>query len=202
MVRVKICGITSPADAAVAVAAGAAAIGVNFYPGSPRYVDVDAAEAIVAAVPPGVCRVGVFVNADPATVREIATRLRLDALQFHGDESEQYCRGWRQKVIKAVRVRAAEELARLATYPVDFILADAYVEDRFGGTGQRLPIEWLAGIATDRLIVAGGLTADNVADVVRRIRPAAVDVASGVERAPGDKDPALVKRFIANAQNA
>ncbi len=202
MVRVKICGITSPADAAVAVAAGAAAIGVNFYPGSPRYVDVDAAEAIVTAVPRGVCRVGVFVNADPATVREIAARLQLDALQFHGDESEQYCRGWRQKVIKAVRVRAAEELARLATYPVDFILADAYVEDRFGGTGQRLPIEWLAGIAMDRLIVAGGLTADNVADLVRRIRPAAVDVASGVERAPGDKDPALVERFIANAQNA
>ncbi len=202
MVKVKICGVTSVRDARMAANAGAAAIGLNFFPRSARCVDIETAEAIVAAVPASVCRVGVFVDAARDTVQQLAARLRLDALQFHGEEDAAYCRGWSQKVIKAVRVCDRDALKRAAVYPVDYILADAYVEGLPGGTGERVPFEWLAGIARERLILAGGLTPENVAEAVRRVRPMGVDVASGVERAPGEKDPERVRRFIANAENA
>ena len=203
MLKVKICGITSIADALMAAAAGADAIGLNFCARSPRRVEVDTAATIAAALPPGVCRVGVFVDVRREEVLAIAAAVGLDAVQFHGDESADYCAtGWPCKTIKAVRVRDAQALARAAVYPVDFILADAYVADRAGGTGQRIPATWLTGVATERLIVAGGLTAETVGEVVRQVRPAAVDVASGVERAPGIKDPEKVRRFVSNAKSA
>ncbi len=202
MIRVKICGVTSVEDALMAVAAGADAIGLNFCRSSPRCVPVDVAAAIAAALPPRVCRVGVFVDAPRDEVQSIAARVGLDALQFHGSESAELCAGWDRKTIKAVRVRDGETLARAAAYAVDFILADAYVEGRLGGTGQRVPPAWLAGVPAHRLILAGGLTPDNVAEAVRLVRPAAVDVASGVERLPGIKDPEKVGRFIANARVA
>jgi phosphoribosylanthranilate isomerase len=201
MVKVKICGVTTPGDAAVAVEAGADAIGLNFHPPSPRCIDARTAEEIVREVPRGVCRVGVFVDAERTRVEDLASRLALDALQFHGNEDAEYCRGWAQKVIKAVRVRGPQLL--VAELPaVAFILADAYVEGLPGGTGRRVPLEWLEGVDRDRLILAGGLDADNVAQAVRLVRPAGVDVASGVESAPGRKDPEAVRRFIANAKNA
>jgi phosphoribosylanthranilate isomerase len=149
-----------------------------------------------------VCRVGVFVDAARDHVRAIAQRVGLDALQFHGDEGAEYCAGWDRKTIKAVRVRDAGSLARAAAYPVDFLLADAHVEGRPGGTGQRVPAEWLVGVAAERLILAGGLNPDTVAQAIRSLRPAAVDVASGVERAPGVKDPEKVRRFVSNAKSA
>ena len=202
MTKVKICGITSVADAVAAAEAGAAAIGLNFYPRSPRRVSVETAARIVAAVPERVCVVGVFVDAPQADVRRIADTVGLDALQFHGRESPPFCEGWRSKVIKAIRLRGRASLAELASYRVDFLLVDAYVEGSPGGTGTLVPWEWLQDVPTGRLILAGGLTADNVGAAVRQVRPFAVDVASGVERAPGIKDAEKMRRFVANAQSA
>jgi len=200
--KVKICGVTTVGDALMAADAGADAIGLNFYPGSPRCVAVDVAAAIAAALPRGVLRVGVFVDAARRDIETVAARVGLDALQFHGAESSEFCSGWDRTTIKAMRVRDAEALARAPLDAVDFILADAFVEGLAGGTGQRVPYEWLAGVPADRLILAGGLTPDTVAEAIQAVRPAAVDVASGVERAPGIKDPEKVKRFIANAHTA
>jgi phosphoribosylanthranilate isomerase len=202
MTKIKICGVTTVDDARMAAAAGADAIGINFSPRSPRRVTVDVATAIAAALPPHVCRVGVFVDAPRDEVASIAAQVGLDALQFHGDESVALCSGWDRTTIKAVRVRDDQALAQAAAYAVDFILADAYVEGSPGGTGQRVPLAWLTGVAPHRLILAGGLTADNVAAAIRAVRPAMVDVASGVESAPGRKDPEKVERFIANARAA
>ena len=202
MSKVKICGITSVRDALLAAAAGADAIGLNFHAASPRCVSVAVAAEIARAVPRGVCRVGVFVDAPRDVVAAIARDVGLDALQFHGNEPPDFCRGWTEKTIKAVRVRDAGALAGAADYPVSFVLADAYVPGVAGGTGTRVPLAWLGGVAAERLILAGGLTPENVAEAVRQVHPAAVDVASGVESAPGVKDPEKVRRFIANARLA
>lgn len=201
--RIKICGVTTGGDAQLVAAAGADALGLNFYPGSPRHVSVEQGERILAGLPATICRVGVFVDAPRDWVAGVADRLGLDALQFHGGEPADYCRGWApRKVIKAIRVRDRDTLRRAAELPVDFILADAYVEGLVGGTGQRAPWEWLSVVDRDRLVLAGGLTPENVAEAVRVVRPAAVDVASGVEYEPGRKDPERVRKFVAHAQNA
>jgi phosphoribosylanthranilate isomerase len=201
-VRVKICGITSLDDASAAIAAGAAALGFNFYPQSPRHVTPEAAADIVTQLPRSVCTVGVFVNEPRARVASIAAQVGLSTLQFHGDESPEFCRGWAQKVIKAIRVRDGHAAANAQRYPVDFILADAYVEGQRGGTGRRIVPILLEGFERRHLILAGGLTPENVAVAVRAVHPFAVDVASGVEWAPGKKDVGLMRRFIAHAQTS
>jgi phosphoribosylanthranilate isomerase len=166
-------------------------------------VSLERAAAISGALPDRVRRVGVFVDAERTEIERILGALRLDLLQFHGDESPEDCRGWTVPVIKAVRVRARQSLTRAAaSYPVDFILADAYVEGQVGGTGRRVPLDLVDASLAGRLLLAGGLNPDNVAEAVRRLRPMAVDVASGVESAPGRKDPEKVRRFIENAQLA
>jgi phosphoribosylanthranilate isomerase len=203
MVKVKICGVTNVADARFAAAAGAWAIGLNFYAPSPRSIGAPRAAEIADAVAGKVLRVGLFVDAGRASVRATMAAVPLDALQFHGAESPEDCRGWPLPVIKAVRVRDADTLRRaFAEYPVDFILADAYVQSLPGGTGRQIPAELIEPALASRLILAGGLDADNVGVAVRRWHPLAVDVASGVESAPGRKDPEKVKRFIENAQHA
>ena len=202
MVRVKICGITRVDDALAAVSAGAWAIGLNFYAQSPRCVAVDVASTIVAALPSTTLAVGVFVNESRGRIAEIARRVGLRAIQLHGDESASDCANWPLPVIKAIRVRERESLATVDRYPVDFILLDAYVEGRVGGTGRQFAWEFAAACDRSRLILAGGLTSENVAEAVREVRPAAVDVASGVERSPGVKDVQLMTRFVANAQTA
>jgi len=202
VVKVKICGVTCVADALHAARAGADAIGLNFAARSPRRVSVEQAAAIAAALPAGVCRVGIFVDAGRDEMAAVVARVGLDALQFHGDEPPALCAGWGAKTIKAVRVRDAAALAAASAYAVDFILADAYVDGQAGGTGRRVPLEWLGGVARERLILAGGLTPETVAEAVRAVRPAVVDVASGVEAAPGIKDPEKVERFIAHARLA
>ena len=202
MTRVKICGVTRLADALHAARAGADAVGLNFFAGSPRCVSVDTAAAIAAALPEGVCRVGVFVDAGRDEIAAVAERVGLDAIQFHGAEPRDLCGGWARKTIKAVRVDGPQALAAAADYPVDYLLADAHVVGQVGGTGRRVPLEWLVGVPSQRLILAGGLTPESVAEAVRAVRPAAVDVASGVESAPGIKDPEKVERFIANARTA
>jgi phosphoribosylanthranilate isomerase len=201
-VQVKICGITNLDDALAAVEAGADALGFNFYAPSPRAVSPDTAAGIVARLPAGMCSVGVFVNTTRQHIERVAGRVGLSALQFHGDEDPEFCRSWPQKTIKAVRVRDRGAAAAAAAYAVDFILADAYVEDRFGGTGRRIALEYLEGFDRGRLILAGGLTPENVKDAVRAVRPFGVDVASGIEGAPGKKDWDLMKRFIAHAHAA
>jgi len=201
-VKVKICGVTRIADALVAAEAGAAAVGLNFYPPSPRCVTVEMARDIVSVLPPSVCPVGVFVNESRQRVSEIADAVGLRGLQFHGEESPADCEGWGLKVIKAVRVRDRESIGDLASYPVDFILLDAYLEGRPGGTGHRFAWELAAACESSRLILAGGLTPENVAEAVRAVRPAGVDVASGVESEPGIKDAGRMRRFIANAHTA
>lgn len=199
---VKICGVTSVEDARLAVAAGASAVGLNFHPPSPRFLSIERARTIAEALPAGVWRVGVFVDRSREEILRIAQEVNLDTVQFHGDEPEELCRGWHLRTIRAVRLRRPEDAARLAGVPADYVLVDAYLEDRPGGTGRRVPLDWLAGAPRERLIVAGGLTPANVGEVVRCLRPAGVDVASGVESEPGRKDPGKVKEFIENARAA
>jgi phosphoribosylanthranilate isomerase len=201
-VHVKVCGITNLDDALAALEAGADALGFNFYAQSPRSLSTDAAADIVARLPGSTCIVGVFVNASRLDIERVAGRVGLTALQFHGDEDPEFCRSWPQKIIKALRVRDRSGAAAARAYAVDFILADAYVEDRFGGTGRRIALEYLEGFDRGRLILAGGLTPENVADAVCAVRPFGVDVASGIERAPGKKDRDLMRRFIAHAHAA
>lgn len=201
-VKVKICGVTALDDALAAAELGADAVGFNFYPASPRYVVPAAARRIAAELPRDICRVGVFVNETRSKVTAIAEEVGLTALQFHGDETPEDCAGWPWKVIKAIRVRDSEAPETARAYTVDFILADAYVEGTFGGTGKRIATQRLSAFDPSRLIVAGGLTCGTVAEVVRCVRPFAVDVASGVESAPGRKDRDLMRRFIENANAA
>jgi phosphoribosylanthranilate isomerase len=201
-VRVKICGVTSLSDAAAAVECGADAIGLNFYRHSARYVTPSAAARIVATLPPAVCAVGVFVDESRENVEQIVAAVRLKALQFHGTESPAFCAGWPVKVIKALSVRDRTWLETARAYSVDWVLADAFVEGEFGGTGKRLNPALLQGFDRERLILAGGLTPENVAAATRAVRPFAVDVASGVESAPGKKDRRLLRRFVEHAKTA
>ena len=177
-------------------------MGFNFYPPSPRFIRPELAAEIIARLPRATCTVGVFVGASRQEVTRTAEQTGVTALQFHGNEAPAFCMAWPQKVIKGIRVRDRHAVAAALRYPVDFILVDAYVEGQFGGTGRRIAAELLEGFDRERLILAGGLTPDNVAEAVRTVRPFAVDVASGVERAPGKKDWELMRRFIVHAQAA
>jgi phosphoribosylanthranilate isomerase len=201
-VKVKICGVCGVDDARAAARAGADFIGLNFHPASPRAVDLTAAAAIASAVP-DTPLIGVFVDATRERVERLAARLGLWGLQFHGDESPAWCRGWDRPVIKALRARPGCDLAGLASaYDTDYLLVDSWVADRPGGTGIALDPACAHGLPADRLFVAGGLRPDTVAAVVRRLRPFAVDVASGVERSPGIKDHGEIARFIDRAKAA
>jgi len=206
--RVKICGITNPEDALVVVEAGADALGFVFVPGTPRFLSIDVAADWIRTLPPLISKVGLFVDAVPGTVRDTLRRAGLDTVQFHGDESPEYCRFFRDefRVLKAFRVRGPETLERLADYAdaVDAFLLDAWVPGAHGGTGARF--DWDLAVAVRNgvrpLILAGGLNPDNVADAVQRVRPYAVDVSSGVERSPGRKDPAKVRALIGAVNGA
>ncbi len=201
MTRVKICGITSREDALHAAACGADALGFVFYPGSPRYVTPELAAAICDELPPFVPRVGLFVNETPERIRTVAERCGLDVLQLHGDEEPHSCVLPPYRVIKGVRPVVGDNLEQLAAYPVAALLVDAAVPGQFGGTGQRADWALAARLAaTQRVVLAGGLTPDNVAAAITQVRPYAVDVSSGVESAPGRKDPEKVACFIRNAK--
>jgi phosphoribosylanthranilate isomerase len=202
-VKVKICGVSRVEDARAAVAAGADFVGLNFHPASPRAVSVETAAAIADAVP-GATLVGVFVDAPRARVEEVAARVGLAALQFHGDEDAGYCTGWPWRVIKAIRAVPGADLAAEARRfaSVDYLLVDSFVAGQPGGTGVPLDPEVAAGLPAARLFVAGGLRPDTVAAVVRALRPFAVDVASGVEDRPGRKDHAKIEEFVRRAKAA
>jgi phosphoribosylanthranilate isomerase len=201
--RIKICGITGAEDAAVAVEAGADALGFIFVPGTPRQVDPDRAAAIIATLPPLVAAVGVFVDQPLEEVLATVRACRLGAVQLHGAEPAAYAERLAVQVIKAVRVRGAESLEALAGYPAQAFLLDTFVEGQPGGTGVSFP--WALALAAKRhgrIILSGGLRPETVAEAVRAVRPYGVDVSSGVERRPGQKDPGKVREFIAAVRHA
>ena len=203
-VIVKICGMTNPEDAVATAAAGADAVGFVFCDSSPRRISVHAASAISRELPPLVVKVGVFVNAPEDLVLQAIRECSLNLLQFHGDETPEFCRQFGLMSMKAFRVRDASSLAELTNYPTEAWLLDAYAPDKAGGTGERF--NWDLAVEAQRLgrpvFLAGGLTPDNVAEAVRKVRPYGVDVSSGVEAAPGKKDLGKVKAFIAAAKGA
>jgi phosphoribosylanthranilate isomerase len=202
-VRVKICGVTSVEDALLCADAGADAIGLNFWAGSKRRVALDRATEIARALPAGVMKVGVFVDAERSAIVRAIEAASLDAIQLHGDETPDDCRGFAVQVIKAIRIRAGESPAAIADrYAVDYILLDADAGGAYGGSGRTFDWSLAIGVSPGRLFLAGGLRPDNVAAAVRTAAPYAVDTASGVEFAPGRKDPRMVREFIDNAKYA
>jgi phosphoribosylanthranilate isomerase len=197
--RIKICGLTRLEDALLAAELGADALGFNLWPGSKRHLDADAVRAIVDRLPPLVTAVGVFVNQPPTDVLSLAAQSGVQAVQLHGDESWEDVNGYPIPAIKAFRVAGPESLADLHRYRVRAVLLDA-PSAGFGGSGQTFDWALAAEVARHaRVILAGGLNPENVAAAVRAVRPYAVDVASGVERAPGVKDPEKLRRFVENA---
>jgi len=201
MVRVKVCGITTIEDASHAAACGADALGFVFFAKSPRCVSPEAARGIIAELPPFVSAVGLFVNEDPERIRQVADFCGLDVIQLHGDEAPADCAFPPRRVVKALRVRDAASLAGDEAFSVSALLLDAWVAGVYGGTGESFSWDLAAEVARRRpVILAGGLTPANVAEAVRQVRPYAVDVSSGVEAAPGRKDPAKVEAFIRNAK--
>ena len=197
-IRVKICGITNLADAQVAVDAGADALGFVFYEKSPRFVSMKIAAEISRALPPFIIRVGVFVNPTRELVFKAIAECGLSLLQFHGGEPPEFCAQFDLMSMKAFRIRDAGSLKELPKYKTDAWLLDAYSSDTLGGTGG--VFNWDLAVEAQKpgrpIFLAGGLTPENVADAVRKVRPFGVDVSSGVESSPGKKDHAKVRAFI------
>jgi phosphoribosylanthranilate isomerase len=203
MVQVKICGITREADAIAAAEAGADALGLMFYAGSRRHVSLERGRELAEAMPAGIARVGVFVDADEAAVRKAIETCQLDTLQFHGDESPEFCgRFGPLRVWKAFRVAGADVLGMMAKFETDAWLLDAAVPGQWGGGG--VGFDWDVAVEAKSLgrpiVLAGGLTPENVREAVERVRPFAVDVSSGVESAPGLKDAGKIRAFVAAAK--
>jgi len=191
-------------DAAAAVEAGADAIGLMFYPGSPRHISVETAQAIERQLPPFIIRVGVFADPAPEDVFSAMRQCGLNLLQFHGKETPDFCRQFGIMTMKAFRIRDAESLGEIPHYQTDAFLLDSYVPDKAGGTGETF--NWELAVTAGKLgkpiFLAGGLTPENVAGAVRTVRPFAVDVSSGVEQSPGKKDPTKMRDFIAAVRAA
>ena len=197
-VRVKICGIKSPEDGLVAAHAGADAIGLNFFPLSPRYVEPERARDIAQALPAYVNRVALFVNEPTETVERVLARVPVDTLQFHGDETPEFCSQFGMPYVKSVGVRARRDIELAAEQYVDAtaLLLDQFDRERWGGTGELFDWTLIPGERRMPIVLAGGLTADNVAEALRVVRPYAVDVSGGVESERGVKDPAKIEQFL------
>jgi phosphoribosylanthranilate isomerase len=200
--RVKICGITRPGDARAAAQAGADAIGLVFYPPSPRYLGTERAVEIRDALPPFVQTVALFVNPDAAQVAQVLGRVRPSMLQFHGEETPEFCAQFGMPFVKTVRVKPGVDALE---YLRPFSRAAAWLFDshvpEYGGAGESF--DWALVPATERsVILSGGLSQANVAEAIRRVRPWGVDVSSGVESAKGIKDAAKIAAFIAEVRNA
>ncbi|MEZ5524360.1 MAG: phosphoribosylanthranilate isomerase [Pseudomonadales bacterium] len=196
--RIKICGITRPEDALAVAEAGADAIGLVFYPKSPRAVTIEQAVAIVNVLPPFVTRVGLFVDATPAELEAVLDRVELDVVQFHGNESLERCESVGKEYMKAVRVRETSDIiAALERYPTaSALLLDAYHPDKPGGTGETFDWDKIPANLSKPIVLAGGLTADNVQAAIDAVRPYAVDVSGGVETAKGIKNREKIQRFV------
>ncbi len=201
--RIKICGITRPEDLQAVLAAGADAIGFVFHPPSPRYVEREVAASLIGRVPPFVTRVGLFVNADPAVVKAALAAMPLDLLQFHGDEDPRYCEQFGRPYVKVARMAPGLDLVEFARAfaSAQGILLDAHVES-YGGAGKTFDWSLVPESLPLPVILSGGLTAGNVGDAIRMVRPWAVDVSSGVEVAKGIKDASMIAAFVAAVRSA
>ncbi len=203
-IRIKICGITRSEDALAAVTAGVDAIGLVFYPPSPRNVSIDQAATIAADLPPFVTTVGLFVNADADWISQVVREVGIDLIQFHGDECADYCASHGRPWIRALRMKEGlnlgEQMAVFAN--ARGVLLDAYRPGIPGGTGETFDWSRIPATLTQPIILAGGLRPDNVADAVRQVKPYAVDVSGGVESSPGIKDADKIHRFVAQARQA
>jgi phosphoribosylanthranilate isomerase len=202
MVKVKICGITTLDDALTAIEAGADALGFVFYAASPRHILPELASEIIRNLPPFVQTIGLFVDEQATKVNAIADQCGLDIVQLHGAETPEYCALVRRRVIKAFRVKDISTLDSLPQYHVAGYLLDAWSPVAHGGTGKTFSWEIAAeAVHSGRcIILAGGLTPDNVAESIRLVHPYGVDVSSGVESAPGRKDAAKMKYFVESVQ--
>jgi len=203
--KIKLCGITNTADAEVAVAAGADALGFVMYRKSPRWVEPAVARSIVAGLPPFVSAVGVFVNEEAEKVRTLMDECGFALAQLHGDETALYCQDLGRPVLKALRLKNRGTFLALAEFQgranVRGVLIDAFSDQAYGGTGQT--VDWTLAEEAARstpIILAGGLNPANVAGAIRLVRPYGVDVSSGVEKSPGKKDPDKVRAFVEAAR--
>lgn len=204
MTRAKICGITRVEDALAAARLGADAIGLVFYPPSPRHVSIAQARAIAAALPPFVTTVGLFVNPEAAQVKTVLGELRLDMLQFHGEETPEFCASFGVPYLKAVRVKPGVDLVQYAArfHGAKGLLLDAFVAGTAGGTGQTFDWALIPSGLPLPVILSGGLDPDNVQNAIERVKPWAVDVSSGVEASKGIKDVAKIAAFMQGVRNA
>ncbi len=202
--RIKICGITSLGDALSAINAGADALGFVFYEPSPRFVAPDTAKEIIAALPPFVSNVGLFVNADASYVEQVALSASLSMIQFHGDETEGFCCGFSLPYIKAVRVQAAQDIydADRKFQSAQGLLLDSYKKGVPGGTGEAFDWSMIPKDIVKPLILAGGLNCANVRAAVEQVRPYAVDVSGGVELRKGVKDHSKFSSFVEEVSRA
>ncbi|MGD8407569.1 MAG: phosphoribosylanthranilate isomerase [Thiohalophilus sp.] len=200
--RVKICGITRPQDAITAAHAGADAIGLVFYPDSPRAVDIDQAREILSVLPPFVTSVGLFVDASESAIGRVLEALPLDVLQFHGDESPEECRRYGRPYLKALRMREQADVIATAHRYHDMagLLLDTYKSGHPGGTGEQFDWHRVPAKLDVPVVLAGGLTPENVAEAVSIARPYAVDVSGGVESQQGIKDAYKIRSFIAEVE--
>jgi phosphoribosylanthranilate isomerase len=202
-VKVKICGITNAPDALAAAEAGADALGFMFYDKSPRHISIPQAAEVIRQLSPFIIKVGVFVNASEDLVMRAIGDCGLNLLQFHGNETPEYCTQFGLMSMKAFRIRDAKSLESLANYSTDAWLLDAFVADKLGGTGERF--NWDLAIEAKKagrpIFLAGGLTPSNVAEAVAKVQPYGVDVSSGVEAEPGRKDHTKVREFIKAAKD-
>ncbi|MFH1414168.1 MAG: phosphoribosylanthranilate isomerase [Candidatus Omnitrophota bacterium] len=199
MVRVKICGITNSQDAENSIQAGSNALGFVFYRNSPRYITPDKASAIIQGLPKKIKKIGVFVNAREDSIRRIARVCRLDMLQFHGNQSAEFCRKFRNyKVIKAFRIKDKIETDKISEYLTYAYMFDAFRKNKFGGTGKKFNWNLLKSIDKIKRVIflSGGLTERNVARAIKAVQPDWVDVSSAVEIRPGKKDHRKLKKFI------
>lgn len=204
-IKVKICGITNPDDAAAAVEAGADALGFICYRKSPRYVEAEEIKRIVAGLPPFVLTVGVFVNEESKAVRDVMDACGLAIAQLHGDETAGYCETLGRPVLRALRLQNRSSLLQLAEYRgragVRGFVVDAFSKEMYGGTGQVVDWELAAEVARAApIVLAGGLVAENVEEAIRKVRPYGVDVSSGVEGSPGRKDHRKLAAFVRAAK--
>jgi phosphoribosylanthranilate isomerase len=202
--RVKICGITSPEDALIAVANGADAIGLVFWQPSPRSVSLQQAKAICSQLPAFVSVVGLVVDADDALITDILRSVSIDVLQFHGNETPEQCLRYGHPFIKAIRMRPELDIsAEIASFSMaSSILLDAYQKGVPGGTGERFDWQRIPADYRSEIILAGGLTADNVTDAIATVRPYAVDVSGGVEASHGVKDSLKIEAFFEGVRQA
>ncbi|MDZ4099283.1 MAG: phosphoribosylanthranilate isomerase [Methylophilaceae bacterium] len=202
--RVKICGITRVEDAQAAVEAGCDAIGLVFYEPSPRFVSLARAAEIVASIPPFVSTVGLFVDAEPSYINQVLQHVRLDLLQFHGDESAQTCQQFGMPYMKAIRVQSDTNLLQYAKEfeQAKALLLDAFIEGVPGGTGQKFDWNIIPKALPIPVVLAGGLTPENVSAAIEQVNPYAVDVSGGVEIKKGIKDAAKIAAFMRGVSHA